>query len=44
VCIAGACKAFIYASGCWECGNGNPQTKCCSLAGQTLCTTGNACP
>jgi hypothetical protein len=42
LCIAGKCKAFLYASGCWECGADNPQ--CCMLAGQTVCASGDACP
>jgi hypothetical protein len=38
------CKAFVHASGCWECGNGNSMPLCCQLAGKTICTSGSTCP
>jgi hypothetical protein len=44
VCDSGTCKSYIPASGCWECGDGNPMPLCCSLAGQTICTNASACP
>lgn len=45
LCVAGSCKSFVYASACWECGNGNAFPQCCSVGGQTLCTTAaGGCP
>ena len=37
VCLAGACKAYVPASGCWECSS---ESCCATIAGQTVC----ACP
>jgi hypothetical protein len=44
ICAAGACKPYVLASGCWECGNGNSLPLCCPLAGQTVCTNAAVCP
>jgi hypothetical protein len=44
VCANGSCKPFIYASACWECGNGNAFPLCCPLGGQTICTNAAVCP
>ena len=42
-CVAGACKPYIFASGAWECGNGNAFPVYCATAG--ICVgTGVACP
>jgi hypothetical protein len=43
-CVAGQCKPFLQASGCWECGNGNAMPLCCPLAGKTICVSGAVCP
>jgi hypothetical protein len=45
VCAGGVCQPYVPASSCLECGiDGSALTKCCSLDGQTFCTSGTACP
>lgn len=36
-CSAGSCVEFIYASDCWECGNGNDFPTCCAGEDATRC-------
>jgi hypothetical protein len=44
-CIAGQCRGFLYASGCWECGDGNEYPVCCTVGSDKLCLpAGTACP
>ncbi|MBI5478796.1 MAG: hypothetical protein HY906_08075 [Deltaproteobacteria bacterium] len=44
ICVGGSCATFIWASGCWECGNGNPYSTCCVVAGKTVCKQAAGCP
>jgi hypothetical protein len=43
-CIGGKCESFLYASGCWECGNGNDFPVCCTMGANVVCLpNGVAC-
>lgn len=42
LCVNGQCVSFVYAGACWECEGATP--KCCTVAGETVCAAGDACP
>jgi hypothetical protein len=44
-CLSGKCTSFLYASACWECGDGNAFPTCCQSGGSIVCLpAGAACP